>query len=100
MKESPCFQNPSNTINLAFANIPRSFQSSTINETGLFDFRRMTVTVMRAKLKRLLSKYKHYRNYKRFDSNVFIEHLPQSLDQASSRNDYLCELVKSVLNLC
>ena len=83
MKKQACFQNPNNPINLVLANIPPSFQSSSVIETGLLDFHRITVTVMRVRFKRLQPKNKHYRNYKRFDNNVFREHLLQSSNQAN-----------------
>ena len=96
MKKQACFQNPNNPINLVLANIPPSFQSSSVIETGLLDFHRIAVTVMRVRFKRLQPKNKHYRKYKRFDNNVFREHLLQSSNQANSRNDCLCELEKKM----
>ena len=46
-----CFKNidhPS-CIDLILTNKPRSFQSTSVMETGLSDFHRLTVTVMKAK---------------------------------------------------
>ena len=53
MKKQACFQNPINPINLVLANIPPSFQNSSVIETGLLDFHQITVTVMRIRFKRL-----------------------------------------------
>ena len=44
-------------------------------ETGLFDFRKMTVTVLKTKLKRLKPKIIHCRDYKTFSNDSFHEYL-------------------------
>ena len=56
MKKQACFQNPNNPINLVLVNIPPSFQSSSVIETGLLNFHWITVTVMRVRFKRLQPK--------------------------------------------
>ena len=63
-----CYKNPKNPscIDLILTNSQRSFQSSCAIETGLSDFHRLTVTVMKAFLRKLKPKVIHYRNYKRF----------------------------------
>ena len=47
IKEKICFKNPENPtcIDLILTNRPRSFQDSTVVETGLSDFHKMCVTV-------------------------------------------------------
>ena len=49
IKEKTCFKNPENPtcIGLILTNRPRSFQDSTVVETGLSDFHKMCVTVMK-----------------------------------------------------
>ena len=49
IKEKTCFKNPENPtcIDLILTNRPRSFQDSTVIETGLSDFHKMCVTVMK-----------------------------------------------------
>ena len=48
IKEPTCHENPSKLsfIDLILTNKPRSFQQSCVIETGLFDFHKMTVTIM------------------------------------------------------
>ena len=49
IRESTCYKNPENPscIDLFLTNFPNSFQNSSVVETGLFDFHRMIVTVMK-----------------------------------------------------
>ena len=49
IRESTCYKNPENPscIDLFLTNSPNSFQNSSMVETGLSDFHRMTVTVMK-----------------------------------------------------
>ena len=49
IKEPTCFKNPENPscIDLSFTNRPRDFQNSCAIETGLSDFHKMTLTVMK-----------------------------------------------------
>ena len=56
--EPTCYKNPENRtcIELILANYPRSFQNSCVFETGLADFHKMTVTIIKASFKRLQSK--------------------------------------------
>ena len=63
-----CFKNPSNLscIDLMLTNHPRSFQNSLAIETGLSDFHRMTVTLMKAYSTKLCPKLVNYRDFKRF----------------------------------
>ena len=48
IKEPTCHENPNKLfcIDLILTNKPRSFQQSCVIETGLFDFHKMTVTIM------------------------------------------------------
>ena len=47
--ENTCFKNPQNPscIDLMLTNMPKSFQNSLVLETGLSDFHKMTLTVMK-----------------------------------------------------
>ena len=49
IKEKTCFKNPENPtcIDLILTNSPSSFQDSTVVETGLSDFHKMCVAVMK-----------------------------------------------------
>ena len=49
IKKTTCFKNPENpkTIDLILTNRPRSFCNSDTLETGLSDFHKLTVTVLK-----------------------------------------------------
>ena len=55
IKESTCYKNPNkpSCIDLVLTNKPRSFQHSCVIETGLSDFQKMTVTVMKTFFEKL-----------------------------------------------
>ena len=54
IKEPTCFKNPLNpsSIDLILTNRPRSFQNSKIIETGISEHHKLTITVIRAHLKK------------------------------------------------
>ena len=67
-------------------NKPRSFQSTCVIETGLSDFHRMTVSVLKLHFRKLPSKIISYRDYKSFENKRFMDSLILALN---SRNiDY------------
>ena len=49
VKDKTCFKNPINPtcIDMIITNKPKSFQESEVVETGLFDFHKMSLTVMK-----------------------------------------------------
>ena len=46
------------------SNSPNGFQNSCGIETGLFDFDKITATILKIKFEKLKPRIKHYRNYK------------------------------------
>ena len=60
-----CHKNPPNPscIDLILKNSPLSFQSSSVIETGLSDFHKMIVTVMKTTFQKLDPKIIYYRDY-------------------------------------
>ena len=73
IRDSTCYKNPENPscIDLFLMNFPNSFQNFGVVETGLSDFHRMIVTVMKTSFHRLLPKIRHYRDYSNYDNNLF-----------------------------
>ena len=75
IREKTCFKNQNNPscIDLIITNRPKSFQNSMVIETGLSDFHKMCITVM----KKYYSKQKpfiiHYRKFKDFNNDSLIE---------------------------
>ena len=103
VREPTCFKNPDNPscIDLFLTNCSRSFQDTQVIETGLSDFHKMNLTV----LKMFFTKQKHetifYRNYKKFDNLKFKEALNRELMKHDLNNiDYedFHEIVLSILN--
>ena len=64
IRESTCYKNPKHPscTDLFITNSPNSFQNFIVVETGLSNFHRMIVTVMKTSFHRLLSKIRHYRD--------------------------------------
>ena len=71
IKKPTCFKNPENpkTIDLILTNRPRSFCNSDTLETGLSDFHKLTVTVLKTFFKK--PKVISYRNCKNFSNDLF-----------------------------
>ena len=81
IKEPTCYKNLQNPscIDLILTNSPYSFQNSYVVETGLSDFHKMTVTVMKTTYEKLKSKIKNYRDYKNFCNDTFRKVLLEKL---------------------
>ena len=71
--EPTCYKNPENStcIDLILTNHPLSFQNSCVFETNLSDFHKITVTILKASFQRLQPRVINYRNYRRFQNDVF-----------------------------
>ena len=52
-------------------NKPRFFKTSSVLETGLSDFHKMTLTVMRSYFVKQTRKVVYYRDYKKFSNDLF-----------------------------
>ena len=72
-KESKKRNNPKNPncIDLFLTNCPISFHDTCLYETGLSDFHKLVVTILRTSFKPLASKIIKYGNYKNFDEDKF-----------------------------
>ena len=83
IKQPTCYKNPSHPkcIDLILTNVPRSFQTTCVIETGLSDFHLMTLTVMRKSFKKLKPRVINYRSYKHFSNEVFRKSLLENLNR-------------------
>ena len=81
VKDKTCFKNSNNPscIDLFLTNKPKSFQNTTAISTGLSDFHKMTITVLKQSFKRNKPKEIMYRNYKGFNKGNFKNELKDSL---------------------
>ena len=77
VKEPTCFKSLANPscIDLLLTNSPHSFQNTTTVTTGLSDFHRMVVTVMKTTFPKAEPKIIYYRDYKKFNLHEFRREL-------------------------
>ena len=73
IKDATSFKNSDKpkSIDLMLTNRNGSFQNSCVIDTGLSDFHKITVTVLRSHLNKLGPKIIHYKDYKSFSNDPF-----------------------------
>ena len=73
IKVPTCYKNPENPsiIDLMLTNSPYSYQNSCVIETGLSDFHKMTVTVLKTFSQKKGPKVISYRDYKNYSNDIF-----------------------------
>ena len=88
LHEKTCFKNPQRPtcIDLIITNKPKSFQDSIAIETGLSDFHKMTLTVMKVFYKKRKSNLINYRSYKNFDNSTFMNDVKKNLTSNAPEN--------------
>ena len=81
VKVPTCFKNPNNPscIDLMLTNKPMCFQNTVTLETGLSDFHKMTLTVMKYYFKKQEPKIVNYRDYKKFSNDIFQQEVLSEL---------------------
>ena len=101
VKEPTCFKNPCNPscVDLFLTNRPRSFQNIVTIETGISDFHKMVITVMKVFYKKQKPKIIQYRSYKNFDNQVFQRELNSELLKIDSNNADLSEFTEIFLSI-
>ena len=74
VKDKACFKNSIHPtcIDLIITNRPKSFQESEVNETGLSDFHKMSLTIMKVFYDKQKPKIIQYGKYKDFFNEAFI----------------------------
>ena len=77
VKHPTCFKNPENPscIDLLLTNKPLSFQTTTVIETGLSDFHKMIVAVMKMHFPKMKPRVIRYRKYKTFNNDALVNTL-------------------------
>ena len=85
-----CYKNPDKPtcIDLILTNCPRSFQNSCVIETGLSDFHKMIVTVMKTAYRKIEPRVINHRDYKSFSNEGFslLENLKGKLSRNSDQS--------------
>ena len=77
VKEPTCYKNSDNHLFLT-NNMPSTFQCTTTIETGICDFHKLVVTVLKI-YKKQRPKIIHYRNYKNFENDNFRQDLKKRI---------------------
>ena len=100
IKDATCYKNPENPscIDLILTNNPNSFQNSGVIETGLSDFHKITVTIMKTTFEKLKPSITHYREYRKFSNDKFRENLISRLSTENIRVD--CNGMGKFLQRC
>ena len=86
VKDPTCYKNPSKPtfIDLILTNFPKSFQHTQTIETGLSDFHKLTLTVLKTHFSRLKPNIVNYRDYKGFVNDYFRSELLQEINSSDS----------------
>ena len=89
IREPTYCKNPENLsyMELILTNRLCSFQNSCMFETGLSDFHRMTITVIKMYFQKLQLKVVNYRDYKHFQNENFRKDLLFELPKLNIRNN-------------
>ena len=71
IKKATSYKNPNNPscIDL-LTNVPKYFQNSSVIETGLSNFYKMALTMMKTNFRKLEPKIINYRNYRYFFNDI------------------------------
>ena len=82
VKEPTCYKNPANPscIDLFITNSPRSFQKTTTISTGLSDFHKMIITVLKTTFPKSKPKVIPYRDFSKYNVKNFEQNLKTKLD--------------------
>ena len=83
IEDKTCLKYPydPSCIELFITNRRKSFQNSTVIETGLSDFHKMSLTVMKVFYKKQRRKIVRYWNYRNFDNDLFINEVKNSIEE-------------------
>ena len=100
IREKTCFKNPTNPscIDSMIIKRPKSFQNSMVIETGLFDFHKMYITL----IKMYFSRQKpiiNYRKFKDFNNNSFIKDLQILLTKSFNEEAISFQALRELVNL-
>ena len=101
VKGPTCFKNPENPscIDLILTNRNRSFQGSYLIETGISDFHKMTLTVMKSYFKKQEPKILTYRDYKNFSNEKLRHDLKSDLSRGNIDISQLEIFIECILNI-
>ena len=102
VKKPTCYKNIDNPscIDLILTNKSRSFIKTSVIETGLSDFHRLTLTIMNTTFQKQTPKILNYRNYKNFDNEKFNIDSVNKLNELNNHDLYgiHCDELENIFN--
>ena len=104
IKDPTCYKNASNpsSIDVILTNRKNSFQNSMTIETGLSDYHKMIITVLKVHFKKKEPITTKFRSYKNFNELIFRDNLLNNLQiscKETMSSDDFKEIFLKVLNL-
>ena len=101
VKEPTCFKSLSNRscIYLVITNSSPNFQSTKAISTGLSNFHKMVVSVLKHACHRSAPKELAYRDYKNFDRVIFKRELEDKLNQQINEYKHFEQVFWEILNI-
>ena len=91
VKQPTCFKNPEKPrcIDLILTNRPKSFQTTSVIETGLSDFHRMTVSVLKMRFQKIPPRIISYRDFSNYHNANFINSLTEILFEGENTESFV-----------
>ena len=101
VKDKTCFKNPAKPtcIGVIVTNRPKCFQDTVLFETGLSDFYKMSVTVMKMYYAKRKPSIVHYRKFKNFCSDSFIKDTELLLSKLCDKQNVPFKILKESVNI-
>ena len=84
---------------MIIANRPKSFQNSLVIETGLSDFRKMCITVMKMYYSKQKPAIIHYRKFKDFNNDCFIKDVQTLLTKSFNEEAIPFQALRELVNV-
>ena len=101
IKVKTCFKNPtkSTCIDLIVTNRPKCFQDTVVFETGLSDFHKISVTVMKMYYTKQKPSIVHYCKFKNFCNDSFIKDTELLLSKLCDQQNVPFKILKESVNI-
>ena len=78
-----CYKPNPSCVDQIRTNKPRTFQNSCTFETGLSDFHKMTVSVLKSSFAKQKPRILNYRNYKFFNNTLFRDQVLNKMSDST-----------------
>ena len=101
IKDETCFKNPnqSSCIDLIITSRSKSFQNSMVIEKGLSDFHKICITVMKMYCNKQNPSITHYRKFKDFNNDGFINDFKMFLLKSFNEETIPFQALRKSVNL-